>query len=43
MSAPRKYTPPDSKIELDDLAERLLDASDCRDILPTPLETDCCD
>ena len=38
MSAPRKYTPPDSKIELDDLAERLLDASDCRDILPTPLE-----
>ena len=38
MTASRKYAPPDSKVELDDLAERLLDASGCRDILPTPLE-----
>lgn len=38
MTASRKYAPPDSKEELDDLAERLLDASGCRDILPTPLE-----
>ena len=38
MTDTRKYTPPDSKAELDDLAERLLDAGGCRDVLPTPLE-----
>ena len=38
MTDSRKYTPPDSRIELDALAEQLLDASGCRDVLPTPLE-----
>ena len=38
MTGSRKYAPPDSKVELDDLAERLLDASGSRDVLPTPLE-----